>query len=391
MYILHICNDFCYTKVHSQLYKRLDGLGVEQTVFSPIHRCKTDVIGHNEYESYHTQFVYAPVVKNYHRYVYHIKRSKVFHTMEKLIDGKHFDMVHATTLLTDGGLANLMWKKYSIPYVVSVRNTDINGFFDRMPHTWGDARRILIHAKKVFFISEGLKEKLENHRAVSNIVPQIKHKFVLLPNGIDDYYLDHVSRVPRSGHGIVYVGDFSSNKNVCRLVQAVLQLRRESYFSDLRLTIVGDGHGGNESVKRLIVDNPEVIDFLGEIRDEERLCEVLRQQSVFAMPSIHETFGLVYIEALSQNLAVVYTKGQGIDGLFDETVGIAVNPLSVDEISSAIRSIFNRRERYGNNHVDFTQFRWNLIAKKYFEHYRSILGYDNIKDELLCSFKKYGE
>ena len=56
----------------------------------------------------------------------------------------------------------------------------------------------------------------------------------------------------------------------------------------------------------------------------------MRSCSVFAMPSIFETFGLVYLEALSQNLPVVYTKGQGIDGMFDNTVGIGVDPLSVD-------------------------------------------------------------
>lgn len=66
----------------------------------------------------------------------------------------------------------------------------------------------------------------------------------------------------------------------------------------------------------------------------------MRSCSVFAMPSIFETFGLVYLEALSQNLPVVYTKGQGIDGMFDNTVGIGVDPLSVEEIKNAIKMIY---------------------------------------------------
>ena len=32
------------------------------------------------------------------------------------------------------------------------------------------------------------------------------------------------------------------------------------------------------------------------------------------MPSTGETFGLVYIEALSQSLPIIYTKGDGVYG-----------------------------------------------------------------------------
>ena len=69
------------------------------------------------------------------------------------------------------------------------------------------------------------------------------------------------------------------------------------------------------------------------------LAKVMRQCAVFAMPSIYETFGLVYLEALSQNLPVIYTRGQGIDGLFDNTVGIGTDPKSVEEICFSIKSI----------------------------------------------------
>ena len=98
----------------------------------------------------------------------------------------------------------------------------------------------------------------------------------------------------------------------------------------------------------------------------------MRGCSVFAMPSIHETFGLVYIEALSQNLPVLYTKGQGIDGIFDDTVGVGVNALSVEDIAQALKLMLERREQYGNSHVDFTMFDWRNIAKNYIDSYRTV-------------------
>lgn len=373
MKILHIANDFSSSKVHANLYKELDKLGVEQTVFNPIRVVNKASIGCNEFDAEHTQFVYAPVVKPIHHYVYHIKKHCVYNAMIKLINVKDFNLIHATTLLTDGGLAYMLYKKYNIPYVVSVRNTDVNGFFDKMPHTWFDARKILLHAKKIFFISQALKEKFEQHRAVKTIVPKIKDRFVLLPNGIDDFFLDNVKTEDRTGHGIIYIGDFSNNKNVCRLIEAVLKIQQLVDYSDIRLTIVGGSNNENDYVEKMIHSHPESIKYLGKITNKEQLCDILCQNSIFAMPSITETFGLVYLEALSQNLAVLYTKGQGIDGLFPSSVGIAVNPFSIKEIASALQELLENRAIYSNKDIDFTQFRWSLIAKRYYTHYKQIL------------------
>jgi len=388
MKILHIANDFSETKVHANLYKELDKLGVDQTVFNPIRIKNKQSIGKNEWKAEHTRFVYAPVVKPFHRYVYHIKRRRVFRELLRSVDVKQFNLVHATTLLTDGGQAYLLYKKFHLPYVVSVRNTDINGFLDKLLHTWKDARKILLNAEKIFFISEGLKKKFYNHRAVRNIIPKIKDKFVLLPNGIEDYFVDNIKTDQRQGHGIIYIGNFTNNKNVCRLARSVIRLQQDPSFLDVRLTIIGGGQQTNNEIDEIIANNKTTINYLGRINDKQRLSEILCENSIFAMPSIHETFGLVYLEALSQNLAVVYTKGQGIDGLFDQSVGIGVNPFSEQDIYSALKKILTNRDKYNNKGVDFSQFRWQTIARKYLEHYRQVLGCADIDKSLLVSFKK---
>ena len=94
---------------------------------------------------------------------------------------------------------------------------------------------------------------------------------------------------------------------------------------------------------------------------------------MFAMPSIHETFGLVYIEALSQGLPVLYTKGQGVDGSLESTAGIGVDPLSIDDIAEAIKLIILNQSTYSNKTVPFTNYRWNNIGKSYFEEYKRII------------------
>ena len=88
------------------------------------------------------------------------------------------------------------------------------------------------------------------------------------------------------------------------------------------------------------------------------------------MPSIHETFGLVYVEALSQGLSVLYTKNEGIDGIFDEKVGESVHPTHLQEIIDALRLLLSQPNNYealATNKFDL--FSWRHIATKYQEIY----------------------
>lgn len=388
MKILHIASDFSNTKVHSNLVKELDGLGVEQVVFNPIRTIRRHTIGKNEFPAQHTRFVYADVVKPYHHYMYHVKQHCLFRELRKRVDVSDINLTHAATLMTDGGVAYKLYRKYHIPYVVALRDTDINGFMDQMPHTWHNARKILLNAKRIFFISQGLQEKVESHKVVKPIFSQIKDKFVLMPNGIDDYYISNVYRGRSTGHNVVYIGDFSKRKNVMRLGEAVLQLSNTGEVKDITLTLVGGGNSGDESVEQMINQHPDVFTYLGKIYDKAKLCDVLRSNQVFAMPSITETFGLVYLEALSQNLPVLYTKGQGIDGLFDDTVGIGVNPTSVQEIVDALKVLLLENNRFSNKCVDFEAFKWSNIAEKYREHYRDLLGCSKVNEFLLSGFKR---
>lgn len=364
--IMHISNDFCLTKVHSMLYQELDSLGVEQTVFNPVRDAA--LVGRNRFEGEHTTIIYAHVVKSWHKYAYHLKRRHVFSEMLKRIDPQEYSLIHATTLLTDGGLAYQLYRRYGIPYIVAVRNTDVNEFLNFMPHTWIAARQILLHAEKILFIGKSLHQALVSHKAIRGIVPQIENRFVFIPNGINDYYLDHVSHSRDTGHNIVYVGSFDNNKNVVRLAEAVLRLRTQPQFADCTLTLVGGGRAETDEMERMMTEHPDVFHFVGRIEEPSQMCEVFSQASIFAMPSLHETFGLVYIEALTQNLPVLYTKGQGVDGLLPQSAGIAVNPYSIDNIANGLAALLTN-EKAGNQEVDFEQFRWSKIAEKYKELY----------------------
>ncbi len=85
------------------------------------------------------------------------------------------------------------------------------------------------------------------------------------------------------------------------------------------------------------------------------------------MPSITETFGLVYAEAMSQGLPVIYSKGQGFDQQFDNgQVGYAVNCFDINEISCRIQDILSNYNSISSNCLkNVSKFNWKKIIGDY--------------------------
>ena len=100
-----------------------------------------------------------------------------------------------------------------------------------------------------------------------------------------------------------------------------------------------------------------------------------RKSDIFIMPSRYESFGLVYGEAMSQGVPVIYTKGQGIDGYFKEgEVGYSVNPKDISDIVKKIEMIIHNYNKISKNCYSLVDnFSWEKITKTYHSIYMSIV------------------
>lgn len=86
------------------------------------------------------------------------------------------------------------------------------------------------------------------------------------------------------------------------------------------------------------------------------------------LPSKSETFGLVYVEAMSQGLPVIYKKNDSIDGLFESQVGYGVDPEDIQGIIEAIGKIYNNYQILSKNAINQAKrLTASNIAKRYID------------------------
>lgn len=368
MKVLHINCNYIGTTLHQTMVEHMDKLGVESSVFVPTYDRNTAAIQVND------NVLVSECFRKWDRAVFDYKQKKIWKAVESNYEVSSFDLVHAYTLFTDGNAAMHLKEKYGLPYVVAVRNTDVNDFFRYMVHLRSRGVKILQQASAIFFLSKTYKKQVFDNYVPEKLKAELEAKTHIIPNGIDDFWIENgQTRDEKKAFDdrlkIVYAGRIDANKNIETTQKAVDILRAEG--RNIAFTVVGKVIDENVFQRVQSDENTKYI----PAQPKEELIKLYRANDIFVMPSFKETFGLVYAEAMTQGLPVVYTKGQGFDGQFpDGEVGYAVNPNDAGEVADAIRRIC---ENYSvisrNSTMQSKNFVWDDICAGYLEIYRKIL------------------
>ena len=372
MRIFHINCDYIFTTLHQKMFEELRKQGVDGTVFVPIRKGAEGLIN---------PISGVDVVKCFSdldRFLFYVKQKKLFGAIKEKYVFKDYDIIHAYTLFTDGNCAYKLYKEYGIPYVVAVRNTDVNLFFKRRIFLRKRGIQILSNASRVFFLSESYKKQVMEKYVPKRKRDDIEKKSVVIPNGIDDFWHDNlntsnrekaVDRINNRTIKLLYVGGINKNKNLGLTLDAINLLRNEGW--NIEYTVVGRIE--DEDLYNILISQNGTRYFKPE--KKENLIDIYRDNDIFVMPSHTETFGLVYAEAMSQGLPIIYTRGQGFDKQFEEgVVGYSVSDADASELADVIERITRGYQELSSNCLEkVKKFNWNDIVNQYIEIYKSIL------------------
>jgi glycosyltransferase involved in cell wall biosynthesis len=370
IHLLHICSGYSKTKLYSELFFELSKKGIKQTIFVPI-RSKSEIGMHDISFLSNTNVIYANIINNSHRIFFKKKINDIFKFIENCIDLRTVDLVHAHFLFSDGGVAYLIKKKYGISFFSAIRNTDLNIFFKYMFHLRSFGRNVISSSNEVIFITPTYPSILLKKYLSPDYSDRILSS-PIIPNGLSETWFRDLNLKPNPIGNclkLLYVGDFSRNKNVTGLLHFAKKL---STKINLELTLVGgNGNSHKNVIKLLRMQDYSFVNYISRIDNVETMKDLYRKHHIFIMVSKFETFGLVYIEAMSQGLPVIHTVGQGIDGYFKQsTCALPVKWNNEDELFKAIDTIlihYDKARKDALNLIPY--FSWIKVSESYMNLY----------------------
>lgn len=260
--------------------------------------------------------------------------------------------------------------EFQIPVFLTVHKTDITYLSNEK-----NLKRFKMYypnSSRVFFRSFALK------REYSNIMKEKQIGDIVL-SGIDKKEIIDIEEIHKKSKvrsiNFIVACNLDNNKRVDTIIKAI---QRIPFKSQVNLKVIGDGPERSKLEKYVKENNMEsIVKFSGE-QSRKEVLKSMQAADVFVMVSASETFGLVYIEAMSKGCLVIGSRGQGIDGVIRHGEnGFLCEVDNVEELSGIIEHCINLSENEKRNIL--------------IESYKTVsnLTLEKSAEEYLNAIKKY--
>ena len=359
---------FCHEQV-----KALKQIGVDVDVVVPMtvydKEYETKKWKYEDVEIQYVRFLKLPGGRGYE----HIGKLLYYSLLLSGIKFQEYDIIHADAPLPAGDAALKLSKKYKIPFVVHGHGLDV--FFDESYKDAPNCKKISKVCKQVYEQANaiaGVSQKVLN--CIQERV-DIYDKSYVVYNGVDTTKFYPMSEKISEKY-ILTVGNLIALKGHDDTIKAFAKLVN-SGVTDVRLKIAGRGPLEMELkdlVERLGISN--YVDFLGYV-PYEKIAELMRNASLFCLPSWYEALGCVYLEAMASGIPTIGCYGNGIDEVITDGLdGFLVDNKNVQQIFEKMKMIFQGKA-YENVGVKARKtvednYKWIDSAKNLLRLYREI-------------------
>lgn len=188
------------------------------------------------------------------------------------------------------------------------------------------------------------------------------HIFILRA-GVDQQFIASSPSASKK-QNILFLGNFSAHKRIELLIDAFNQLATK--YSQLTLTLAGQKTLYWPQLKNKLNSKIKVVDGY----NYRQLSRLLDSATIMVMPSIHESFGLVFIESMSHFVPVIGSDIPAVAELINLTGGGLT--FSSDDLNDLINvierllknpSLRSRLGRCGHDYV-LKHLTWDKIGDK---------------------------
>lgn len=277
------------------------------------------------------------------KYVFWFLRS-FFYLMK---NHKQLTLTHAHYVFPTG-LLSLMGKKlFSIPYVVTVHGGDIDKMAAKSTKIANLTQSILMQAEKVIVVGEKLKQDVTSRFGVE------ENRVQVLSMGVNTAVFKHLPKgdarktlkLEREKDIILFVGNVIKAKGVLDLVNA-FQIVKEANPTSALYIIGSQRDESFIDILYEVIRKKGMSDvYFKEPVNQQDLALWMAAADVFTLPSHHEGFGLVALEAMASGTHVVGSDVGGLSYLLADGGGILIEAQNVTSLAEGLLEGLNSKTK----------------------------------------------
>ncbi len=201
---------------------------------------------------------------------------------------------------------------------------------------------------------------------------QIKKDTYVIPNLVDSAFFEENHCKPKKSDIFTFLVACHLKKN--KSVDLVLKAFNKTFDKKEPVKLIIAGDGEELELLRTLANNLSEEDrvlFYGKYTREQSK-ELFSTANAFVLTSKVETFGIVYLEALSSGVPCIATKGQGGDDIINSSNGFLVEYGNEEQLCLAMRKLYENRDFYNRESIKLdcqSRFSEDVICKQIKEIY----------------------
>lgn len=288
-----------------------------------------------------------------------------------------YDVINTHFAVPSGPLGYILGLIFRIPNVLSLHGGDIYDPSKKMsPHRsffWRNVVRFIMNrADRIVAQSSNTRDNALKYyapRKEVGIIPLAFHPPIL-------------SGAKRASLGfneneflLITIGRLIKRKAIDHMIRAVAAVPD----ARVRLLVLGDGPEREylESVTRELGMNGRVV-FTGHVTDRQKF-EYIEVSNVFISTSLHEGFGIVFMEAMYCGLPIICSNHGGqVDFLKNGENALLVDVGDIGGYARSVRRFIDDGKLYklcsGNNRTKVKDFYAENVAARYTATFREVSG-----------------
>lgn len=275
------------------------------------------------------------------------------------------NLIHAHVSYPGGYLASILGREFDIPYVLTEHMSPFPfPSLMRQGRPLSEIDQAFAFAKATIAVSPSLAQRIASFGYSEPYV---------IPNVVDERRFQ--TGAPDSKKTIFFtLCGLSDQKGIDHLLEAIALWNPPAHRYEFR--IGGDGpmrQAYQDMAGRLGV--ADRIRWLGPISRDQG-PRLFRDCHIYVMPSRHETFGVVYAEAIASGKPVIATRCGGPEFIVNETNGVLIEVGDIPALAAAMKNLADTWEQYDPQAIraDFlTRFSRPVIVRQLASLYRQVL------------------